>query len=177
MALIALVIEDVRVNMTNEKRSKASLHKLAAKAYGVLEKRRIPLWSMKDVTGSVIDGRSDVARKLLIEEHGFSRSQADTLMAYIDPGIKGYDVKLEEISFEDIHFPTDEECEEFDERLLSFSVQYIARRGLIIGEAITSTWTDRHGMAVNRVFFDKQMLLPSQLQQVWRVFPKQETDT
>lgn len=47
---------------------------------------------------------------------------------------------------------------------MSFSVQYLARRGLVIGEMMTTS-----GDGGDMVFFDKERISPSMLDQVWRV--------
>lgn len=135
------------------------------KALDVLYKKKVAIWWMKDVRNCVLSGDIERGISLMVTQHEFERDEAETVMAYFNPAMKGCKVQLEEISPTDICFPTMEECQdEEDIDPLSFSLQYLARRGLVIAEMMTTS-----SGGENMVYFDKERIPPSKLDQVWRV--------
>jgi hypothetical protein len=136
------------------------------KALAVLYKKKIAIWWMKDVRNCVLSGDIERGISLMMTQYEFERDEAETVMAYFNPAMKGCRIRLEEISPDEIHFPTMEECrDEEDIDPLSFSVQYFARRGFALGEMMTTSGDGDQPM----VFFDKERVSPSKLDQVWRV--------
>jgi hypothetical protein len=135
------------------------------KALSILYKHKIAMWSMTDVRNCILSDNIDRGVSLMVTQYKFERDEAEAVMAYFNPKMKGCRVQLEEISPDQIYFPSMEECEdEQDIDPLSFSIQYLARRGLVIAEMVTTT-----ACGENMVYFDRERISPAQLEQVWRV--------
>lgn len=82
------------------------------KALAVLYKRKVAIWWMKDVRNCVLSGDIERGISLMMTQYEFERDEAETVMAYFNPRMRGCKVQLEEISPEDIYFPTIKECVE-----------------------------------------------------------------
>lgn len=149
----------------------------ASRAVGldILYRNRIGVHDLKDVRRLILKDCRTAALALLIERHELEWADANAVLEYLDPAIKGKQLRFEEISPSEIEFANDEDVvDECDVDPLEVRARYFARRGLTVGEAFPST-TVVSGQGkcerTDHVFFDGEMLDPSDLHQLWRVVP------
>lgn len=149
-----------------------------AVALDILYRRRLGVHDLRDVRRLILSDRRTAALTLLIEEYELEWSDATVVLDYLDPAIKGKQLRFEEISPSEIQFAVDEDVEgEVIEDPLEIRVRYFARRGLTVGEAFPTTTVisgDGKYERTDKVFFDGEALDPSELHQVWRVEPVQD---
>lgn len=146
-------------------------------ALDILHRRRLGVHELKDVRRLILSDRRTAALTLLIEEYELEWSDANVVLEYLDPAMKGKQLRFEEISPSEIEFADDENVEDEGEAAedpLEIRVRYFARRGLTVGEAFPTTTVisgDGKHERTDKVFFDREALDPSELHQVWRVVP------
>jgi hypothetical protein len=143
-------------------------------ALEVVYKHRISVHEMPDIRDHILAGNRDQARSLLQSEHELSDEETDTLMAYIEPGMKGKHTSLVEIKPSEIQFPTDAECRDEDDPL-AIRFRYFGRRGHVLGEVVTTTFRSK-GKEVNEVFFVNERIDPGKLDQVWKIVQEEPAE-
>lgn len=140
------------------------------KALEILYQKRVPLGEMMDVRECVLSGNPNQGISVMVEQYGFTQGEAETVMRYFDPAMKGRPVRFEEISPSEIHFPSMDECvDEEDWGPLKLNIQYFARRGLVIDELATMSTIGEDGRQIDMVSLGLERMEPSKLDQVWRV--------
>lgn len=156
-----------------EAAAKALRDSVRVAALDILYRRRNGVHSLKDVRNLILSDSRSAALALLIEEYEFEQAEADTVLEFLDPAIKGKQLRFEEISPSDILFSDPEDAtEEEDADPLEVRIRYFARRGLTVAEAFpTTSIVSGQGTyeRTDKIFFDSERLDPSDLQQAWRV--------
>lgn len=149
-------------------------------AIDILNRRRLGVHGLTDVRRLILSDRRTAALTLLIEKYELECSDANVVLEYLDPAMRGKQLRFEEISPSGIEFADDENVEDEGEAVedpLEIRVRYFARRGLTVGEAFPATMVisgdGRHDIT-NKVYFDREVLDPSELHQIWRVVPVQD---
>lgn len=146
-----------------------------AVAADILFRRRLGVHSLKDVRRLILSDQRSSAIALLIDKYEFEWWDANAVLEYLDPAVKGKQLRFEEISPSEIEFAEDQDVEdEKDEDPLEIRVRYFARRGRAVGEAFpTTTIVSGDGKCerTDKVYFDHELLDPLDLHQVWRVLP------
>lgn len=147
--------------------SKTEMTAVREAALEVIYRNRLAVANMKDVREFILAGDRLGGIEALISRHELSRNDAEAVMAYMEPSIRGKRTSFVEITPSEIYFPSDDELTEFEDPL-DPGFLYFGRRGNRFGEVVTTT-SERDGKLVDEVYFCNERLTPCKLDQVWKV--------
>jgi hypothetical protein len=150
-------------------------------ALRVMHDNQMGFSELREVRNLILAGLSSTARTMLVDDFEITPNEADILMAYLDPAVVGKRLRFEEIAPSEMAFADVCDCYDEDEcDPLRVRVRYFARRGVVVGEAVTSTTFSsgaKGKVREDKIFFDGEMLDPEQLHQVWRVVPAEAEES
>ncbi|NTF16957.1 hypothetical protein G6L37_00760 [Agrobacterium rubi] len=148
-------------------------------AFEVIYRHRIWYETLRPVRDAILAGSPEEAKRQLVENHELTPSEADILMAYYDPGVKGREVVFVEIAPSALVFAPicsdDVDEDDYVEDPLDPGETYFARRGLEIDKMITMSRMEG-SRQVNQVFFRGRIHDVADLDQVWRVVEVSRSD-
>lgn len=147
--------------------SKPYTHEQYEAAFEILRKHGFWWESLLPFRNALIAGDLMAARAFASSELSLDESETDVLLAYFDPAVRGEDVRIVEMSVEDIPLEafqlraTDDESDP-----LEWHTRYLVRVGCDVGRAFLISSNSGGGF---RFFFNGNQLDSKAVNQLWRI--------